>query len=107
MPGPFALIPHVRIEALPVIPDSQSKQFVAVSDFRFDQAALGMDKSVSQLLTRDSGNVKVDVWMQYPHRSLNYHSELCWILIGVLRNKFFPKRCDFLCQALGRRRKGA
>src|SRR6266851_9823099 len=60
MPRPFSSFPHIGSDTFSVIPDSQSKQLVAVSDFCFDSAGIGMANGFPQRLTRNPENLNVE-----------------------------------------------
>ena len=104
MSCPLGSALQIGIYAFPVIPDSQSKQVVGISNFCFYQTALRMTRGISHRFARNPENVDVGLWIQSVRRSLHYHSELqLRLLIGVLRNKLVPKRSDFLRQHSGGR----
>jgi hypothetical protein len=86
--GPIS-IEHVRVNALAVVPDPQTKLPFVIADFHFDLPRLGVPACIAQRLGCDSVDFVSENWMEVSRRAFHLHPNIRAIPASLVRREFF------------------
>src|SRR5439155_15838453 len=105
--GAPASIKKLRVNALTVVPDPQTKAPLLIADFHFDPPRVCVAECIAHRLAGNPIDFVPEDWSKIPRCALHLHTKVGTIIVGLMCSEFFSEHADRRVNVAGNKRGGA